>query len=171
MTELCLKGLTHYYAYVEERSKVYCLNTLFRHLTIYQSITFCNSVERVQALSKKIADLGHSCAYIHARMSSEDRTKVLHDFRHKVFRHLVASDLCSRGIDVPDVNVVFNFDFPTKSDAYLHRVGRSGRFGRLGLAINLITEADSSRLSVISRELALTIKAIPNRVDPSLYTK
>lgn len=171
MNELCLRGVTQYYAHVEERKKLFCLNTLFRHLTIFQSMIFCNSVPRVQMLSQKIVELGYSCAYIHARMESAMRTKVLHDFRGKVFRNLVASDLCARGIDVPDVNVVFNFDFPNTSDAYLHRVGRGGRFGGLALAVNLVTEQDRESKARIERELGFKMLPLPKEVDLALYTK
>jgi len=171
MNELCLRGVTQYYAFVDEANKIRCLNTLFHHLNIFQSMIFCNSVRRVTALAKMMTNLGFSCGYIHARMSTTDRTRVLHDFSNKVFRHLVASDLCARGIDVPTVNVVFNFDFPDKSDAYLHRVGRAGRFGGLALAVNFITTADKWKKAQIEKELGCKIPCIPKEVDPSLYTR
>jgi len=171
MNELCLRGVTQYYAYVDERNKIRCLNTLFHHLNIFQSMIFCNSVRRVQALAKMMMDLGFSCGYIHAKMSPSDRTKVIHDFSNKTFRHLVASDLCARGIDVPSVNVVFNFDFPSKSDTYLHRVGRGGRFGGLALAVSFITDADKLKLTQIEKQLGHKIACIPKEVDPALYTR
>jgi len=171
MNELCLRGVAQYYAYVSERQKILCLNTLFRHLTIFQSMIFCNSVRRVTLLAKTIVDLGYSCAYIHAQMSTSERTKVLHDFANKKFRHLVASDLCARGIDVPTVNVVFNFDFPDKSDAYLHRVGRGGRFGGLALAVNFITDNDKKKKALIEKELGCKILALPENLDPALYAR
>ena len=171
MNELCLRGVTQYYAYMAESDKIRCLNTLFHHLSIFQSMIFCNSVKRVTALAKMIVDLGFSCGYIHAHMSTTDRTKVLHDFSNKKFRHLVASDLCARGIDVPTVNVVFNFDFPDKSDAYLHRVGRGGRFGGLALAVNFITDNDKKKKALIEKELGCKILALPENLDPALYAR
>merc|ERR1719502_1756627 len=139
MEELTLKGITQFYAFVEEKQKVHCLNTLFSKLEINQSIIFCNSVNRVELLAKKITELGYSCFYIHAKMQQAHRNRVFHEFRNGATRHLVSSDLFTRGIDVQSVNVVINFDFPKNSETYLHRIGRSGRFGHLGLAVNLIT--------------------------------
>ncbi|GAM18218.1 hypothetical protein SAMD00019534_013930 [Acytostelium subglobosum LB1] len=169
MDELTLKGVTQYYAFVEERQKIHCLNTLFSKLQINQSIIFCNSVNRVELLAKKITDLGYSCFYIHAKMLQAHRNRVFHDFRNGHCRNLVSSDLFTRGIDIQDVNVVINFDFPKHSETYLHRIGRSGRFGHLGLAINLITYEDRFSLHKIEQELGTEIKPIPPVIDKSLY--
>ncbi len=151
---------------------MHCLNTLFSKLRINQSIIFCNSVNRVELLAKKITELGYSCYYIHAKMLQAHRNRVFHDFRNGHCRNLVSSggsavtsfcplainqltdvywtacpaDLFTRGIDIQSVNVVINFDFPKNAETYLHRVGRSGRFGHLGLAVNLITYDDRINL-------------------------
>uniref|UniRef100_A0A8C3ASN3 RNA helicase n=1 Tax=Cyclopterus lumpus TaxID=8103 RepID=A0A8C3ASN3_CYCLU len=151
MEELTLKGITQYYAYVTERQKVHCLNTLFSRLQINQSIIFCNSTQRVELLAKKITQLGYSCFYIHAKMI------------------ILTSYLFTRGIDIQAVNVVINFDFPKNAETYLHRIGRSGRFGHLGLAINLITSEDRFNLKAIEDQLVTDIKPIPSSIDKSLY--
>ncbi|CAK0780642.1 hypothetical protein CVIRNUC_005123 [Coccomyxa viridis] len=169
MDELTLKGVTQYYAFVEEKQKVHCLNTLFSKLQINQSIIFCNSVNRVELLAKKITELGYSCFYIHAKMMQSHRNRVFHDFRNGNCRNLVSSDLFTRGIDIQAVNVVINFDFPKNSETYLHRVGRSGRFGHLGLAVNLITYEDRFNLFRIEQELGTEIKPIPPTIEKSLY--
>ncbi|KAK1336416.1 hypothetical protein QTO34_004223 [Cnephaeus nilssonii] len=130
MEELTLKGVTQYYAYVTERQKVHCLNTLF---------------------------------------SREHRNRVFHDFRNGLCRNLVCTDLFTRGIDIQAVNVVINFDFPKLAETYLHRIGRSGRFGHLGLAINLITYDDRFNLKSIEEQLGTEIKPIPSNIDKSLY--
>ncbi|KAG7157712.1 ATP-dependent RNA helicase me31b-like, partial [Homarus americanus] len=152
MDELTLKGVTQYYAFVQERQKVHCLNTLFSKLQINQSIIFCNSTQRVELLAKKITDLGYSCYYIHAKMAQAHR-----------------NHLFTRGIDIQAVNVVINFDFPKMAETYLHRIGRSGRFGHLGIAINLITYDDRFALHRIEQELGTEIKPIPKVIDPALY--
>lgn len=170
MDQLTLRGVTQYYAFVEERQKVHCLNTLFSKLQINQSIIFCNSVNRVELLAKKITELGYSCFYIHARMQQAHRNRVFHDFREGACRNLVSSDLFTRGIDIQAVNVVINFDFPKNAETYLHRIGRSGRFGHLGLAINLITYEDRYNLYKIEQELGTEIKPIPPVIDKALYT-
>ncbi|KAK5075435.1 DExD/H-box ATP-dependent RNA helicase dhh1 [Lithohypha guttulata] len=169
MDELTLRGITQYYAFVEEKQKVHCLNTLFSKLQINQSIIFCNSTNRVELLAKKITDLGYSCYYSHARMLQQARNKVFHDFRAGACRNLVCSDLLTRGIDIQAVNVVINFDFPKNAETYLHRIGRSGRFGHLGLAINLINWEDRFNLYQIEQELGTEIQPIPSEIDRSLY--
>ena len=190
MDELTLRGVTQYYAYVEERQKVHCLNTLFskvrshimyhppslpnlflffHQLQINQSIIFCNSTNRVELLAKKVTELGYSCFYSHAKMLQSHRNRVFHDFRNGVCRNLVCSDLLTRGIDIQAVNVVINFDFPKNSETYLHRIGRSGRFGHLGLAINLVTYEDRFNLYKIEQELGTEIQPIPQQIDKGLY--
>jgi len=169
MDELTLRGVTQYYAFVEERQKVHCLNTLFSKLQIIQSIIFCNSTNRVELLAKKITELGYSCFYSHAKMLQSHRNRVFHDFRNGVCRNLVRSDLLTRGIDIQAVNVVINFDFPKNSETYLHRIGRSGRFGHLGLAINLVTYEDRFSLYKIEQELGTEIQPIPSSIDKRLY--
>ncbi|KAK2194779.1 bifunctional P-loop containing nucleoside triphosphate hydrolase/Helicase [Babesia duncani] len=169
MDELTLKGITQFYAYVEERQKIHCLSTLFSRLQINQAIIFCNSVTRVELLAKKIIELGFSCFYIHAKMSQIHRNRVFHDFRNGQCRCLVSSDLFTRGVDFRFVNVVINFDFPKSSATYLHRIGRSGRFGHLGLAINLVTINDKEILFKIEEELGTEIKPTPPNIDTALY--
>ncbi|GAA5907601.1 DExD/H-box ATP-dependent RNA helicase DHH1 [Sporobolomyces salmoneus] len=169
MDELTLRGVTQYYAFLEERQKVHCLNTLFSKLQINQSIIFCNSTNRVELLAKKITELGYSCFYSHAKMLQQHRNRVFHDFRNGVCRNLVCSDLLTRGIDIQAVNVVINFDFPKNAETYLHRIGRSGRYGHLGLAINLITYEDRFNLYRIEQELGTEIQPIPAVIDRSLY--
>jgi ATP-dependent RNA helicase DDX6/DHH1 len=133
MDELTLRGITQYYAFVEEKQKVHCLNTLFSKLQINQSIIFCNSTNRVELLAKKITELGYSCFYSHARMQQAARNRVFHD------------------------------------ETYLHRIGRSGRFGHLGLAINLINWDDRFNLYNIERDLGTEIQPIPQTIDKNLY--
>lgn len=169
MDELTLRGITQYYAFVEEKQKVHCLNTLFNKLQINQSIIFCNSTNRVELLAKKITELGYSCFYSHARMLQNNRNRVFHDFRNGVCRNLVCSDLLTRGIDIQAVNVVINFDFPKNAETYLHRIGRSGRFGHLGLAINLINWEDRFNLYRIEQELGTEIQPIPQVIEKNLY--
>jgi len=169
MEELTLLGISQFYAYVQEKQKVHCLNTLFRKLQVNQSVIFCNSTQRVELLAKKITELGYSCYYIHSRMHQQHRNRVFNDFRQGLCRNLVCSDLLTRGIDIQAVNVVVNFDFPRNSETYLHRIGRSGRFGHMGIAINFITYDDRHNLRRIEKELNTAIEAIPRDIDPKLY--
>uniref|UniRef100_A0A914CFJ6 RNA helicase n=1 Tax=Acrobeloides nanus TaxID=290746 RepID=A0A914CFJ6_9BILA len=169
MEQLTLLGISQFYAYVQEKQKLHCLNTLFRKLQINQAIIFCNSTQRVELLAKKITELGYSCYYIHSKMAQHHRNRIFHDFRQGHCRNLVCSDLLTRGIDIQAVNVVINFDFPRNSETYLHRIGRSGRFGHLGIAVNLVTYEDRFNLRRIETELKTRIEPIPKEVDPRLY--
>jgi len=169
MDELTLKGVTQYYAFLKESQKISCLKALFKKLNINQCIIFCNKVKRVELLAQSITKMGFSCFYIHSKMRQEHRNRVFHDFRNGQCRCLVTSDLCTRGIDVQSVNVVINFDFPDGSETYLHRIGRSGRFGHLGLAINFITMDDRTNMYKIEQELGTEIKLIENNIDEKLY--
>ena len=97
-------------------------------------------------------------------------SRIYHDFKNGETRCLVCTDIFARGIDIQTVNVVINFDFPKYAETYLHRIGRSGRFGHLGLAINFITESDKTHLFQIEDELNTQIKSIPQDIDKNLYT-
>lgn len=94
---------------------------------------------------------------------------MFHDFRNGECRNLVCTDLLTRGIDIQAVNVVINFDFPKTAETYLHRIGRSGRFGHLGLAINLITHSDRYDLYAVEKQLNTEIKPVPKEIDKRLY--
>lgn len=169
MQNLTLKGITQYYAYVDEEQKVHCLYALFRKIAINQCIIFCNSVNRVELLSRKISRLGFPCFYIHGQMGQEDRNRVFHNFRQGECRHLVCTDIFTRGIDIRTLNVVINFDFPRTANTYLHRIGRSGRFGHRGLAINFISNADRYNLCKIETELNTEVEPIPKAIPRELY--
>eukprot|EP01013_Petalomonas_cantuscygni_P006021 TRINITY_DN1686_c0_g3_i1.p1 TRINITY_DN1686_c0_g3~~TRINITY_DN1686_c0_g3_i1.p1 ORF type:complete len:539 (+),score=74.89 TRINITY_DN1686_c0_g3_i1:143-1618(+) len=170
MEELTLVGVSQFHAFVDERQKVRCLHALFKRLEINQSIIFCNSVSRVELLARRVHEMGYNCFYIHSRMAQEQRNRVFHQFRAGRCRHLVCSDVFARGIDVQAVNVVINFDFPRTSETYLHRIGRSGRWGHMGLAVNFVTPQDRPALFRVEQELATEIKPLPpDGVDRALY--
>ena len=103
-------------------------------------------------------------------MQQEDCNRIYHDFKNGETRTLVTTELLSRGIDIMSVNVVINFDFPRYSETYLDRIGHSGSFGRLSLAINFITEEEKYDLFKIEDELHTKINPIPQNIDKSLYT-
>ena len=169
MEELTLFGITQYYTYIEEKLKLQCLHTLFQKLEINQAIIFCNTAKRVEILSKKIIEMGFSCYYIHAGLEQNERNRIYHDFRNNACRCLVSSDLMTRGIDIPNVNVVINFDFPKSAETYLHRIGRSGRFGHLGIAISFITDDDLQNYYSIKKELDTEIDVMPQNIDRNKY--
>ena len=163
--------IPQFYAFVEERQKVHCINILFSKFRINQSIIFCNYVNQVELLAKKITKLGYSGFYIHAKMLQSHRNRVFHEFRNGACRNMVSSDLFTRGIDIQAVNIIINFDFPKNSKTYLHRVGRSGRFAHVGLAVNLITYEDRFNVYNIEQEHGTEIKSIPPQIDHAIYCR
>jgi len=102
-------------------------------------------------------------------MTQQHRNRVFHDFRQGECRNLVCTDLITRGIDIQSVNVVINFDFPRSAETYLHRIGRSGRFGHLGIAINFIAGDDVANITRIESELGTQISPVPKEIDEKLY--
>ena len=112
---------------------------------------------------------GLSIGVIHADLKKEDRDQLIKQFRMGQVWILICTDLMSRGIDFKTVNMVINFDFPDSAETYLHRIGRSGRFGHLGLAINFINMNDRFSMYKIEQELGTEIKPIPPKIDKALY--
>ncbi len=165
MDELMLLGLTLYYMLVDEREKMRAIFKVYSSLIINQCIIFCRSNKRAEMLSRKLNEKKYENEFLHSNMRGDERIKVFNRFRNGEFKTLVGSNLIARGIDVPTVNVVINFDFPAESSVYLHRIGRSGRFGQIGLAINLITEKDQENVIKIEKELDTKIDPMPEQVD------
>lgn len=165
MDSLTLKGVSQFYAFVDEKQKVHCLYALLKKLQINQCIIFCNSVNRVELLSQRISRLGFPTYYIHGQMGQKHRNRVFHSFRQNECRYLVCTDIFTRGIDIKSLNVVINFDFPRSANTYLHRIGRSGRFGHLGLSVNFITNDDRHNLCKIETELNTEILPLPKQIE------
>lgn len=164
MKELTLSGVKQYYAYVKPENKLHCLKTLLDSLDLNQCFIFCNSIVTVERLAKRITEIGFTSYFIHSQMKQKDRNLVFHNFSTKgECRILVSSDLVTRGIDVPSVNVVINFDLPWSTEGYLHRIGRSGRFGTQGMAINMVTPNDIKKLHEIELELGIEMAPFANR--------
>eukprot|EP00767_Chilomastix_cuspidata_P008435 gnl/Chilomastix_cuspidata/970.p1 GENE.gnl/Chilomastix_cuspidata/970~~gnl/Chilomastix_cuspidata/970.p1 ORF type:complete len:415 (-),score=218.40 gnl/Chilomastix_cuspidata/970:184-1428(-) len=159
--ELVLKGLRQYHCYLEENNKVRVLQNLFSTLEIRQSVIFVRSRERAEKLTELIQREDFRCVAIHGEMTQQNRLKAFHEFRVGRVRHLVSTDLITRGIDSQAVNVVINFDFPPLAKDYLHRIGRAGRFGHRGLAISFVTRGEEKLLFDIERDLDVTIEPLP----------
>ena len=167
--ELVLIGITQYYAYLKEDQKFLCLLSLLKRLQINQAIVFCNSNRRVEFLAKMLKKVHVDCRYIHSKINQNDRIRILERFISGDVRYLVCSDLLSRGIDVANVNVIINFDMPKNSHTYLHRIGRSGRFGTYAIAINFIKDNDKHYMFTIESQLKTEIQALPKAIDEKLY--
>ena len=121
------------------------------------AIVFCNRKTDVDIVAKSLKTHGYDAAPIHGDLEQSQRTRTLDSFRDGSLRFLVASDVAARGLDIPAVSHVFNFDVPTHSEDYVHRIGRTGRAGRDGKAVMLSTPADEKNLAAIERLIATTI--------------
>lgn len=155
-----LRNVKQYLVRVPEEHKLLCLKSLLDVLDIDQCIIYCNMISSVKKLAEKITSFGMSAYFIHSEMLQVERNIVYHNFSKKKCKMLVSTDITTRGIDVPGVNVVINFDMPSSSESYLHRIGRTGRFGTPGCAINFIVKAESFLPEMYERALGVEILPI-----------
>jgi|EP00669_Euglena_mutabilis_P008921 translation initiation factor 4A len=139
---LTLEGIKQFYVAVEEEYKLETLMDLYDSVSIAQSVIFCNTRRKVDWLAEQMNQKQFTVSFMHADMPKGDREKVMATFRSGSSRVLITTDLLSRGIDVQHVSIVINFDLPANKESYLHRIGRSGRYGRKGVAINLVSSRD-----------------------------
>jgi len=129
-----------------ENDKIDTLFDLYKRLTITQAVIFANAVSRAIYVFNQMTENGHMVGLIHGQMSSDERVDTLKRFRKGELRALVATDIIARGIDVQQIGLVFNYDIPSNKETYLHRIGRSGRYGKNGIAINfVVTQPDRGR--------------------------
>ena len=167
--ELTLEGIKQFYVNVERMEyKFDTLCDLYNVISVSQSIIYCNSKKLVDELSFKLRSRQFAVASIHSEMSQDDRNDIVEKFRSGETRILLSTDLLSRGIDVQQVSIVINFDIPYSIDNYIHRIGRSGRFGRKGVAINLITYSDIRKLHDIEKFYSTQIEELPENFTTHL---
>lgn len=141
---------------------------LYDTLTITQAVIFCNTKEKVDWLSQKMKDANFTVSSMHGGMSQEDRSKVMGEFRSGTTRVLIATDLWGRGIDVQQVSLVICYDLCSNRELYIHRIGRSGRFGRKGVAINFVRDEDMRLLRDIEQFYSTQIEEMPKNVGDLL---
>ncbi len=121
----------------------------------------CNKKSRVEELAQALMENDFQVVYIHGDMTTEERNSVMRSFRTSESRVLIATDLMARGIDVQGVNVVINFDIPNNRENYIHRIGRSGRYGRKGVSLNFVTPRESEQLENIESFYSTSITELP----------
>ena len=161
--ELNLEGINQFYlAMANDGSKYSTLKSLFEQLTITQTIIYVNSVVRVSELFEAMTEEGFSVCAIHSNMKKEERYDVIEKFRNGVYRVLISSNITARGLDIQQVSTVINFDIPKSTETYLHRIGRSGRWGRKGTAINFVTKHDVMYMRNIEKHYGVDIKELPD---------
>ena len=164
--KLNLEGIEQFYLALNDDNEKYdTLKKLFDFLTVNQSIVYVNSVQRVEDLYNAMVADGYSVVSIHSSMKREEREKSFKDFRTGTYRVLISSNVTSRGIDIQQVSIVINFDIPRSVNTYLHRIGRSGRWGRKGKAINFITRQDVGYMKRIESHYKSNIQELPSEFN------
>jgi translation initiation factor 4A len=164
--EVSLQGIKQYFIGMSsDHDKVDTLKDLFAKISVGQTFIYANSVLRVKELFSLMQEDGFAVCCIHGEMTEEARRGVLQEFKDGKFRVLISSDITARGIDVQQVNVVINYDIPGNVNTYLHRIGRGGRWGRKGVAINFVTRRDIRSMKDIEHHYGITIEEMPADVE------
>ncbi|KAG7371210.1 DEAD/DEAH box helicase domain protein [Nitzschia inconspicua] len=164
--ELTLEGIKQFFIAVEkEEWKFDTLCDLYDTLTITQAVIFCNTRQKVDWLAEKMKENNFTVSAMHGDMDQEQRDKVMEEFRSGSSRVLIATDIWGRGIDVQQVSLVICYDLPTNRELYIHRIGRSGRFGRKGIAINFVKDEDVRLLKDIEQFYSTQIDEMPANVS------
>jgi superfamily II DNA/RNA helicase len=160
--KLTLDGISQYFIAVEDdRQKYLTLKDLYANISVTQCIIYCNSVKRVTDLYEAMTEDGFPVCCIHSAMDKSERDKSFGAFKSGGTRVLISSNVTSRGIDVQQVSTVINFDIPKCVHTYLHRIGRSGRWGRKGVGINFITRRDIPKIKEYEEHYKCEIQECP----------
>ncbi len=167
--ELTLEGIRQFFVAVEkEEWKFDTLCDLYDTMTITQAVIFCNTKKKVDWLVDKLKANNFAVVGMHGEMKQDQREAVMEQFRGGGSRVLIATDIWGRGIDVQQVSLVINYDLPTNRELYIHRIGRSGRFGRKGVSINLLTDADEGPMRDIEQFYSTKVEEMPMNIGDLL---
>jgi translation initiation factor 4A len=163
--ELTLEGIKQFYIMVgREDWKLETLCDIYQTLTITQAVIFCNTRRKVDWLTQQMHAKDFTVSAMHGDMDQKEREVIMREFRSGSSRVLITTDLLARGIDVQQVSLVINYDLPNNRENYIHRIGRGGRFGRKGVAINFVTEEDKRNLHDIEQFYNTQINEMPQNV-------
>jgi ATP-dependent RNA helicase len=164
--EITLEGIKQFFIAVElEDYKFETLCDLYDTLTITQAVIFCNTKKKTEWLTKSMRESNFTVSCIHGEMPQQEREEIMKEFRAGETRVLITTDIMARGIDVQQVSLVINYDLPNNRELYIHRIGRSGRYGRKGVAINFVTETDVGILRDIEQYYSTQIDEMPSNVS------
>lgn len=160
--QLTLEGIKQYYIGLDDdNQKCDTIKDLYSMLSLSQCIIYCNSVSRVNLLYDELSKDNFPVCCIHGNMDRNERMENYKEFKSGKYRVLISSNVTARGIDIQQVNIVINFDIPKCVHTYLHRIGRSGRWGRKGVGINLVTRRDLKNMKDIETYYSTEIKELP----------
>lgn len=160
--ELTLDGIKQFYIAIDKDEwKFDTLVELYNNIDIQQCIIYCNKKQRVDELTTKMKEKNFTVSSMHGDMTQEQRDLIMREFRTGSSRVLITTDLLARGIDIQQVSLVINYDLPLSKEKYIHRIGRSGRFGRKGVAVNFVTPSDSKFLQEVEKFYNTEIVEMP----------
>jgi translation initiation factor 4A len=164
--EVTLEGIKQYYVQLDrEEHKLDALCDLYEHLNISQALIYCSTRQKVEWLSEQMVKRGFDLKFIHGDMDLHERKTQMDAFRSGQCRVLISTDLLARGIDVQQVSLVINYELPAQRENYIHRIGRSGRFGRKGASINLITDREMRIQKEIEVYYKTTVLELPESLN------
>ena len=170
--EVAVELISQFYLDVEsEDLKFETLLDLYNILSTSQVIIFCNTIRKVDWLNENLLKNNFTITCIHSKMTQEDRNEIIKEFRDGKTRLLLTTDLLARGIDIPQVNLVINYDLPPSKETYIHRIGRCGRFGKKGVSISLVKSEDQSDIKTLQKMkqiYKIDIKEMPNNIEKYL---
>ncbi len=163
--ELTLEGIKQFFINLEEEQyKLDCLLDIYDSISVTQAVIFCNTRRKVEFLTEKLTENKFTVSAIHSELSQQERDTIMNEFRTGSSRILISTDLLARGIDVQQVSLVINYDLPSNKENYIHRIGRGGRFGRKGVAINFVTDKDVGMMREIERFYSTQISELPGDI-------
>ena len=160
--QVSLEGIKQFKVELEkEEWKYEVLCDIYKQLNINQALIYCNTRKRAEWLAEKLSVDGYPLLCIHGEMENSERRKRMEDFRSGKVRVLISTDLLARGIDIQQVSLVMNFELPSNRENYIHRIGRSGRFGKKGVSINLISPNEAKMKEDIEKAYSITMQELP----------
>ena len=161
--KLSLDLIIQYYIDVgQDKYKLDTLEDIYSKFSIGQCIIYVNHKDKAEWLKEKLTELGHAVEAMHGSLTPLERTTIMKQFRSGEYRVLISTDLLARGIDVQQVGYVINYDLPHDTESYLHRIGRSGRYGKKGVAVNFVTKRDMFQLKSIMSKYKINIDSMPD---------
>jgi superfamily II DNA/RNA helicase len=164
--EVTLEGIKQYYVDCQRDDwKLSALLDIYQNITINQALIYVNKRQKAEWLAKHLSQQGFTLEYIHGEMEVSERKKRMEDFRNGSVRVLISTDLLARGIDVQQVSLVINFELPLQRENYIHRIGRSGRFGRKGVSVNLVCTEEIAMMKDIEKHYSTTIAHLPEDIS------
>ncbi len=163
--ELTLDGIKQYYVELDEKYKMNALMDVLSNVSISQAVIYCNKKQKADDIKNQMTENKFKCDVLHSDLMPKERKDVLNNFVKGYTRILVTTDVMARGIDVQQISIVINYDMPKHSQTYIHRIGRSGRFGRKGLAINFVVPNEMNILSNIQKTYNTHVYYLPKNLQ------